>query len=82
MTTHRKGEPPQRHARGDRAIMLRGRWYLTTRERLDVGPYDTREAATIAAAQLAQALDGIDDPAIVSNLEAGAARWIDRQVLV
>jgi hypothetical protein len=42
--------------------MLRGRWYLTTRERLDVGPYDTQEAATIAAAQLAQALDGIDDP--------------------
>jgi hypothetical protein len=61
--------------------MLRGRWYLTTRERLDVGPYDTQEAATIAAAQLAQALDGIDDPAIVSNLEAGAARWIERQVL-
>jgi hypothetical protein len=73
MTIHRKGEPPQRRARGDRVIMLRGRWYLTTRERLDVGPYDTQEAATIAAAHLAQALDGVDDPAIVSSLESHRA---------
>lgn len=44
--------------------MARGRWYVTTRERVDVEPYDTREAALIAAEQLGQALDGVDDPAI------------------
>jgi hypothetical protein len=44
--------------------MARGRWYVTTRERVDVGPYETKEAALTAAEQLAQALDGVDDPVI------------------
>lgn len=48
--------------------MARGRWYVTTRERVDVGPYDTQEAATIAADQLGQALDGVDDPVVATAL--------------
>ena len=44
--------------------MARGRWYVTTRERVDVGPYDTQEAAQRAAEQLGHALDGVDDPVI------------------
>src|SRR5512144_2672218 len=61
---NRKGEPPKVHSRSDRVVLARGRWYLTTRERVDVGPYDTRESALIAAEQLGQALDGVDDPVI------------------
>jgi hypothetical protein len=61
---NRKGEPPERHSRSDRVVMARGRWYVTTRERVDVGPYETKEAAIVAAEQLGRALDGVDDPMI------------------
>ena len=44
--------------------MARGRWYVTTRERVDVGPYETKEEAEIAAGHLAQALDSVDEPAV------------------
>lgn len=64
MSDHRRGEPPERRSRSERVVMARGRWYVVTRERIDVGPYATKEEAQSAADQLAQALDGIDDPAI------------------
>jgi hypothetical protein len=62
--SHRRDEPPGRHFRSDRIVMARGRWYVATRERMDVGPYPTREEAEAAAAQLALALDGVDDPVV------------------
>ena len=68
MSDFRRGEPQERHFRSDRVVMARGRWYVVTRERIDVGPYATKEAAETAAEQLAQALDGIDDPAIALAL--------------
>ena len=37
MTDYRKGEPQERHFRSDRVVMARGRWYVVTRERIDVG---------------------------------------------
>jgi Domain of unknown function (DUF6316) len=64
----RKGEPPERHSRSDRIVLARGRWYVITRERVDVGPYDTQADALIASEHLAQALDGIDEPAVVLAL--------------
>ena len=48
--------------------MARGRWYITTRERVDVGPYETKEEAEIAAVHLAQALDSVDEPAVAVAL--------------
>ncbi len=48
--------------------MARGRWYVTTRERIDVGPYETKGEAEIAANHLAKALDGIDEPAVANAL--------------
>ncbi len=68
MSDHRKDEPSERHFRSDRVVMARGRWFVITRERIDVGPYDTKEAAEAAAEQLGQALDGIDDPVIALAL--------------
>ena len=50
MSDHRKGEPPDKHFRSDRVVMARGRWFVVTRERIDVGPYATKEAAEHAAA--------------------------------
>jgi len=35
---------------------------------MDVGPFQSREEAETAARQLAQALDGIDDPLVVVAL--------------
>ena len=48
--------------------MARGRWYVTTRERVDVGPYETKAEAEIAASHLAKALDGIDEPIVAVAL--------------
>jgi Domain of unknown function (DUF6316) len=68
MSQHRANEPPARHPRTDRVVMTRGQWYVVTRERMDVGPFDTQAAAAIAAQQLADALVGIDEPAVVLAL--------------
>jgi len=68
MSHSRRDEPPERHFRSDRVVLARGRWYVTTRERMDVGPFQSREEAETAARQLAQALDGIDDPLVVVAL--------------
>jgi Domain of unknown function (DUF6316) len=62
MSTHRKDEPPSRHFRSDRVVLARGRWYVATRERMDVGPFGSREEAEAAAKLLTEALDGVDDP--------------------
>jgi len=48
--------------------MARGRWYVTTRERVDVGPYETKAEAEIAASHLVKALDGIDEPIVAVAL--------------
>jgi hypothetical protein len=68
MPPHRRGEPPERHFRSERVVMARGRWYVVTRERVDVGPYDTKDDAELAARQLGEALDGIDDPKVALAL--------------
>lgn len=68
MSPHRRGEPPERHFRSERVVMARGRWYVVTRERVDVGPYDTKDDAELAARQLGEALDGIDDPKVALAL--------------
>ncbi len=57
----RRDDPPGRYFHSDRVVLARGRWYVVTRERMDVGPFATREDAEAVAAELAQALDGIED---------------------
>ena len=64
MQSHRRDEAPERHFRSDRVVAARGRWYIVTRERIDVGPYATKEAAESVVEQLNRALDGVDDPAV------------------
>jgi hypothetical protein len=65
-----KRRAAERHFRSDRVVMARGRWFVVTRERIDVGPYATKLQS--GEAQLGQALDGIDDPAIALALSASS----------
>jgi Domain of unknown function (DUF6316) len=61
--TNRKGEPPSlRPRRRDRCFELNGRWYVTTRGAVYVGPFPTRTAADAAAKQLIKLLADVDDP--------------------
>jgi len=68
MAPHRRGEPPEQHFRSDRVVMARGRWYVVTRERMDIGPFETREEAEAASQQLSVAIDGVDDPKVALAL--------------
>jgi hypothetical protein len=52
---HRKGEEPRRYFR-------------STREAIDVGPYRTREAADAAAKRLADMLHDVTDPVMARRL--------------
>jgi hypothetical protein len=60
--THRRDEPPHQHLRSDRCLLRRGRWYIATREGIDVGPYESREAAERDTRLLVMMLDAVDDP--------------------
>ena len=42
--------------------MSNGKWYFSTGEGIDVGPYPSREAAELAIARLIGQLDGVTDP--------------------
>ena len=48
--------------------MARGRWYVTTRERIDVGPYETKGEAEIAVRILPRRWTCIDEPAVANAL--------------
>jgi len=60
--TPRRDEPPGRYLRSDRCLLRRGRWYIATREGIDVGPYESREAAERDTRLLVMMLDAVDDP--------------------
>ncbi len=68
MAHKRRDDPSGRYFGAERVVMARGQWFVMTRERMDVGPYETREAAEIAANELTDALDGIDEPDVVLAL--------------
>jgi uncharacterized protein DUF6316 len=58
----RKGEPPGGHYyRSDRFFMANGAWYFSTREQIDVGPFQTRIDAVEAAEKLIAILRGEPD---------------------
>lgn len=60
---NRKGEPPKTYFRAARrSVSSDGKWYFVTREGIDVGPYDSRQAAEAGSARLAKGLHGVKDP--------------------
>ena len=59
---YRDGEAPKSHYRADdRCFMSNGKWFFSTREGIDVGPYASREAAEFAIARLIKQLDGVTE---------------------
>jgi Domain of unknown function (DUF6316) len=64
MVLRRKGEPPGgRHFRSsDRFLMANGAWYFTTREGIDVGPFQTRPDAVKACDRLIELLRTVAHP--------------------
>ncbi len=64
MPHRRKGEPPGgRYFRSsDRFLMANGAWYFTTREGIDVGPFQTRPDAVKACDRLIELLRPVSDP--------------------
>lgn len=52
----RQGESPHTRFRTERCFSTEGRWYFSTREGLDVGPYDTKSAAETDARRLVRLL--------------------------
>lgn len=74
----RSGELPMPHVRSERAIHVNGRWFIATREGLDLGPYATHDDAESEAAYLATMLEGITDPEITRQFivrEFMLCRW-------
>lgn len=58
----RRDETATPHLRSDRCLLRRGRWFIATREGIDVGPYESREAAERDTRLLVMMLDAVDDP--------------------
>jgi hypothetical protein len=63
MVLRRRGEPPGgRHFRSsERFLMANGAWYFTTREGIDVGPFQTRPDAVKACDRLIELLRVVKD---------------------
>ena len=49
MTGHRSGEYGEIPARNERVFQKNNYWYYTTREGVDIGPFDNRAAAQTGA---------------------------------
>ena len=60
----RDGESDATRYRSARVIHVNNAWFVTTRESIDVGPYETRDLAEESALRLSEMLDGISDPEI------------------
>lgn len=59
---HRQGESPQQHTRSERAVQIDDEWFISTREGIKIGPYNTREDAEAAAIELTTMLERVTDP--------------------
>jgi hypothetical protein len=56
---HRKGEPfGSSRFRSVRFVLINGSWYFSTREGIDVGPFNSRHVAARACERLIAQLSG------------------------
>jgi hypothetical protein len=65
--SQREGEAPWHHERTDRSFRRHGKWFFSTREGLEVGPYQSQAAAELGASMLATMLRGISDSEITAQ---------------
>ena len=57
----RAGEQDKMRFRGSHVFPAHGKWYFNTREGVDVGPFESRNAAEINSTRLRLVLAKIDD---------------------
>jgi hypothetical protein len=76
---NRRDEPPGRHLRSSRCVLTKGRWFIVTREGIDVGPYEQHDDAQRDAKLLAMMLDSVDDPKIAGIFIREFARRVRAQ---
>ena len=70
----RSDEPEKIHFRGDHVFPALGKYYFNTREGIDVGPFDTRDAAVINSTRLRLVLSHIADPDLARVV---VSRYVD-----
>jgi hypothetical protein len=58
----RSGESDRVRFRNNHVFVSHDKWYFTTREAVDVGPFETRADAEINSTRLRLVLANIDDP--------------------
>lgn len=68
MMTLRQGEQGPTPTRSDRFFQKDDYWYYTTREGVDIGPFDTREEARTGCCDFVEFIV-MDDPGFSTTLE-------------
>ena len=62
----RAGEPDTIRFRGSLVFPMHGKYYFSTREAVDVGPFETRADAELNSTRLRLVLASITDPALAA----------------
>lgn len=73
MTSNRTGEQGSVPARTDRFFASNDYWYYTTREGVDIGPFDTLEDAMHGAGEFTDFISGAE-PSFARTLERYGCR--------
>lgn len=68
MKSNRNGENGKVPARHERYFQNEDYWYYTTREGVDIGPFDTAEDAAHGADEFVEFICGVE-PAFIRTLE-------------
>ena len=68
MKVNRNGENGNVPARNDRFFQSEEYWYYTTREGVDIGPFDTLEDASHGVEEFVDFISGVE-PAFIHTLE-------------
>ena len=73
MKAHRNGENGKVPSRNDRFFQSEEYWYYTTREGVDIGPFDSLEEAAHGANEFIDFISSVE-PAFIHTLEQYSPR--------
>lgn len=68
MRYNRSGENGMTPSRHDRFFQVQDYWYYSTREGVDIGPFDNVEEASVGASEFIDFISGVE-PSFVQTLE-------------
>ena len=75
MRSNRFGEHGMIPTRNDRFFKLNDYWYYTTREGVDIGPFDNKEEASVGASEFIDFICGVE-PGFARTLEQYSTRSV------